>query len=523
MFAPPVNASDPRILGIGSSKMVWRIRSADDFAVINAFDHQRTDGLPKHWTLNEMIGHNNSKIIREFYFTQHVKRIFGDLIPEVSTFKMGEMLEDGRFRYKKELCESVVNSDELFYEMVRIAEEIIEKGWVYLDMKPANLGRRGGKLCIIDTDPKSFYQFPPEHKQYYLMSSYMIILLISKNYQPFISETTLVQFILEKQLTYAEFRKTYDAEPPLDTITKYGHGLSPKRIHVSVVMHPRAFFDAYDGREGAVYGLFRLSYLSAHPPFLAAMAEVQAASRAAQMDPKNPLLKAGVHVAEAFATTIQKQVEMERGIATAEKARQAALSKSASDEKEATRADNYARACVEDHASAIQLLSVARAEYEAAQVEEKRRLNAVEKRRLRSFGEQRRWNSVEEQRRLNAAEEKRRLNALKEQRRWNALEEQGRLNAVEKQSRLNALEEKRQLNAAEEQRRINAIEETSYPYLKNENNYTSKVGKGKSKSKSKGKSKGTGKGTGKGKKSRVDRSRAKTSRFNAVQNSKSPF
>ena len=501
MFDPPDNASDPRMLGVGFSKMVWKIQPNDDFAVINAFDRQRMGRLPKEWTLNQKINYSNDKIIREFNFTQHVKTVFGDLIPAVSRFKRGEMLDDGKFRYKKELCEPVVNSDEIFYEMVRIAEEVIEKGWVYLDMKPANLGRRGGKLCIIDTDPESFYPFPPEHKPYYLMASYMIILLGSKNYPPFISETTLVQFIVEKQLTYTEFRKTYYTDPPIDTITQYGNelsskqygnGPSSKRIHLSAVMHPRAFFDAYDGKEGAMYSLYRLTHLSTHPPFLAAMAEVQAASRAAQLEPKNPVLKASVKVAQAFATTIPKQVEMERAIATADMALDAALSNStnANAEKEAERADKYARSCMEDHASAIQLISVARAEYEA---------------------------------------EKRRLNAFEEQRRWNALEEQGRLNAVEKQSRWNAAEEKRRLNAAEEQRRLNAIQETSYPYLKNENNYTLKVGKGKSKGKSKskgtGKSKGKSKskGTGKGKKSRVDRSRAKTSRFNAVQKNKSPF
>lgn len=486
MFAPPVNSSDPRMLGIGFSKMVWKIQPNDDFAVINSFDRQRMARIPEEWPLNKKINYSNGKIGREYDFTKHVKTVFGDLIPAVSMFKRGEMIDDGKFRYKKELCEPVVNSDEIFYEMVRIAEEVIEKGWVYLDMKPANLGRRGGKLCIIDTDPQSFYQFPPEHKEYYLMSSYMIILLGSKNYPPFISETTLVQFILEKQLTYADFRKTYVTDPPLDTITKYGHGLSPKSIHVSSVMHPRAFFDAYDGKEGALYSLYRLTHLSTHPPFLAAMAEVQAASMAAQAQPENPVLKASVKVAQAFATTIPKQVEMERGIETAERAaHDAALSNSKTVQDEATRADSYAKSCVEEHATAIQLLSAARAEYEAAKVEEKRRLNAAE-----------------------------------EQRRWNALKEKGRLNAIEKQSRLNAVEEKRRLKSAEEQRRINAIEETSYPYLKNENNYTLKVGKGKSKSKGKGKSKSKSKG----KKSRVDRSRAKTSRFNAVQkNSKSPF
>ena len=430
MFTPPVEENDRRILGVGSSKMVWRIQMVDDFAVINAFDHQRIDGLPEHWTLKEKIHHNNSNILREFYFTQHLKTIFGDLIPEVSMFKKGEMIDDGRFRYKKELCESVVNSDELFYEMVRIAEEVIEKGWVYLDMKPANLGRRGGKLCIIDTDPKSFYQFPPEYKQYYLMSSYMIILLVSKNYKPYISETTLVQFIVEKQLTYDEFRKTYDKEPPLDTITKYGNNLSPRRLHVSKVMHPRAFFDAYSGREGAVYGLFRLTKLSTHEPYLAAMAEVQSASTAAQVQPENPFLKAALKVEQAFATTIQKQFEMERGIATAQKAaREAmALSKSArgsqyehaKEEKyfvdEAKRADTYANSRIKEHASALRLLSVAQAEYDAAQVEEQRRLNAID----------------------------------------------------------------------EEQRRLNTIEDDPYPYLKNKNknNYISKLSRGK---KSKGK------------------------------------
>ena len=540
MFNPPVEKNDQRILGIGSSKMVWKIRAADDFAVINAFDYQRTDDLPEHWTLKRMIDHNNSKILREYYFTQHVKTIFGDLIPKVSMFKSGEFIEDGRVRYKKELCESVVNSDELFYEMVRIAEEVIEKGWVYLDMKPANLGRRGGKLCIIDTDPKSFYQFPPEHKQYYLMCSYMIILLVSKNYQPYISETTLVQFIVDKELTYDEFLKTYETEPPIDTITKYGNNLYPKGLHVSAVMHPRLFIDAYDGGQGALYGLFRLTKLSIHAPYLAAIAEVHAASRASKVQPENLVLKAGVQVAEAFATTIQKQVEMERAIATAEKAAgEARDAKGSNAEKiyanEVTRADKYVRLCVKNHASAIELLSVARSEYEEAQLQEERRMYELqerkrmsaiqEKRRLNAIKEQRRLNALEEQRRLNAIEEQRRLNALEEQRRTNAFKEQTRLNALEKKRGLNALEEKRRLNALEEQRRINALEETSYPYLKNENNYTTKVSRGKkSKGKGKGTGKGTEKGTGKGKKSRVDRSKAKPSRFKATaKNSKSPF
>ena len=521
MFNPPVKENDQRILGIGSSKMVWKIRAADDFAVINAFDYQRTDDLPEHWTLKKMIDHSNSKILREYYFTQHVKTIFGDLIPKVSMFKSGEFIEDGRVRYKKELCESVVNSDELFYEMVRIAEEVIEKGWVYLDMKPANLGRRGGKLCIIDTDPKSFYQFPPEHKQYYLMCSYMIILLVSKNYQPYISETTLVQFIVDKELTYDEFLKTYETEPPIDTITKYGNNLYPKGLHVSAVMHPRLFIDAYDGGQGALYGLFRLTKLSIHGPYLAAIAEVHAAARASKVQPENLVLKAGVQVAEAFATTIQKQAEMERAIATAEKAAgEARDAKGTNAEKiyanEVTRADKYVRLCVKNHASAIQLLSVARSEYEEAQLEEERRMYELqERKRMSAIKEKRRLNAIEEQRRLNAIEEKLRLNALEEQRRTNAFKEQTRLNALEKKRGLNALEEKRRLNALEEQRRINALEETSYPYLKNENNYTSKVSRGK---KSKGKSKG------KGKKSRVDRSKAKPSRFKATaKNSKSPF
>jgi hypothetical protein len=269
---------------------------------------------------------------------------------------------------------------------------------------------------------------------------------------------------VEKQLTYDEFRKTYDKEPPLDTITKYGNNLSPRRLHVSKVMHPRAFFDAYSGKEGAVYGLFRLTKLSTHEPYLAAMAEVQAASTAAQVQPENPILKAALKVEQAFATTIQKQFEMERGIATAQKAaREAmdakALSKSArgsqyehaKEEKyfvdEAKRADTYANSRIKEHASALRLLSVAQAEYDAAQVEEQRRLNAID----------------------------------------------------------------------EEQRRLNTIEDAPYPYLKNKNknNYISKLSRGK---------KSKGKGKGKGKKSRVDRSRAKKSRFKATaKNSKSPF
>jgi len=248
MFVPPTREKpDPRILGTGTSKMVWQIRPTDDFAVINAYDDQRAALLPVSWTPEEIIDYSNKKIIREYEFTQYVRKLFGDLIPKVYPFRSG-MFQDNKFRYAKELCEPVVKDNSLFYEMVHIAEEVLDKGWVYLDMKPGNLGIRNGKTCIIDTDPTSFYRFPPEMKSYFVLCSYMIILLISRNYAPYISESTLLRFIQDKQLHLAQFAQTYRTTPPLKQLAEYGNQFID--LHLTTVMHPRDFFDAYGTYKG---------------------------------------------------------------------------------------------------------------------------------------------------------------------------------------------------------------------------------------------------------------------------------
>ena len=260
MFNPPVRGvKDPRVLGTGTSKMVWQIRPDDDFAVINAYDDQRMHNLSDLWTLEEKVDYSNKKIMREYDFTQYVRKLFGDLIPKVYPFRPG-MFQDNKFRYAKELCEPVVRDNSLFYEMIRISEEVLEKGWIYLDMKPANLGLRNGKTCILDTDPASFYRFPPELKPYFTLCSYMIILLISRNHAPYISETTLVKFILEKNILFSDFEEVYRINLPVKQLAEYGNMTS--------VMKPRDFFDAYGtyGGKGPLYVLKQLTDLTIEHP-----------------------------------------------------------------------------------------------------------------------------------------------------------------------------------------------------------------------------------------------------------------
>jgi len=291
MFIPPIKkkVKDPRILGTGSSKMVWKIKPDDDFAVINAFDSQRYEGLPEHWTEKQMIDHSNSRIIKEYYFTLHVRTLFGDLIPDVFLFRDPSPFKDGKFRYAKQLCEPVVKDEALFFEMIRIADQLLDQGWIYLDMKPANLGIRDGKLCIIDTDPESFYKFQDELRPYYRICNYMIIILVMRNFKPYISAATYVKFILDRKLTYQECEHYYRCEPKLKAIAQYGNEhLDTSRIRLSSVMHPRDFLDAYGGN-GALYELYQLFKLCAAPdPYEAAERddmemegrEAEAASRA---------------------------------------------------------------------------------------------------------------------------------------------------------------------------------------------------------------------------------------------------
>jgi hypothetical protein len=266
MFKPPIKQKirDARILGVGTSKMVWTIDPADDYAVINAFDDQRTEGLPKYWTLEEKINYNNTEIKIEYNFTAYLRTIFGDLIPEVFLFK-DNPFKDYRFRYAKQLCTPVEVSDVLFHQMVHIVDMVLQKGWVYLDMKPANLGVRNGKICIVDTDPQSFYRIQPEMVPYFRLSSYMIILEFSRNFLPFISVATLVQFIRDRKILYKDIETVYHFDPSLRAIAKYGDTFFDKElITLKTVMHPRDFFDAYGGK-GTLYVLKELMDLADKP------------------------------------------------------------------------------------------------------------------------------------------------------------------------------------------------------------------------------------------------------------------
>jgi len=244
---PPVTASDPRVLGAGSSKFAWKTDTIRG-AVINSFDWQRKQQQPEGMTWEAWNIQYNKYMETEYEFTKYVRTIFWDLIPWVE-YIPSRRFYDKKFRFEKELCDKVEMNVQLFHEMFSMEDTVLSKGWVFLDMKPANIGlhkNTNRSLCLIDTDPCCFYKVPPQVLEHFRIASYMVILLISLIHR--IPNHVLVEKMIEKGLTLDTIEKTYVYFKRIDMkpIEEYGNlFLKRERFKLTDLQSPTLYIDHY--------------------------------------------------------------------------------------------------------------------------------------------------------------------------------------------------------------------------------------------------------------------------------------
>lgn len=249
----PKDKNDKRIIGQGSSKMVWEL---DEFAVINAYDRQRFHGLDGIEEVKQ-IEISNRAIAMEYNFTLYLNRIFPELIPRVYLFKDPYPFEDKRFRYVKDLCTRVKNNEYVFDKLIKVSDTLLDKGWVYLDIKPANLSENG-QLSIMDTDYKSLYKVPEDMIPDFRKWVYMIVLIYTYNHLN-VDPKTLIEFIKKKGIDskmLRELRPKFSIEPwkkISKEIIEYGNNLFRDEnvddyIQLTYIMDPYAFFEAYGAK-----------------------------------------------------------------------------------------------------------------------------------------------------------------------------------------------------------------------------------------------------------------------------------
>ena len=202
LLTMPTDKKDPNFLGDGTSKSVWKWK---DFAIVNATDKQRDITQPFN---KEHIREKDRPIQMEYNFTVYLHELFMSdtscpfVIPRVYLFQNPAIFRTGRFRYAKELCQKVVVNDELVNTMIAISDYLSDHGWVYLDMKPANLGMLDGKICILDTDYKNFYRVPDDLKEDFRNWSYLIIVMFSYLFlRDKVKKKTLADIIISKHIT----------------------------------------------------------------------------------------------------------------------------------------------------------------------------------------------------------------------------------------------------------------------------------------------------------------------------------
>jgi len=225
LLSMPTDVNDPNFLGDGTSKRVWRW---ENFAIVNGTDAQRGITFP-HDTKH--IKEKNIPIQMEYNFTVYLHQLFMSdpncpfVIPRVYLFQdRNKFRRPGLFRYAKELCEKVVVNDELVNTMIKISDYLSEKGWVYLDMKPDNLGLLNGKICILDTDYSNFYRVPPELKEDFRNWSYLIIVMFSYLFlQGKVTNQTLDQIIRSKNLNEKMLKDLWSKQ--VDDAALYGKQL----------------------------------------------------------------------------------------------------------------------------------------------------------------------------------------------------------------------------------------------------------------------------------------------------------
>jgi len=286
----PLSKKDPRFLGQGSSKMIWlmypdtemeRVRMPRmERVMVNAFTSQL---LHKgHGSHEDIIAERMREQRREFEFTIMVRQDFPDLIPEVYELVDADTyLPQPRFRYAKDRCDPLPKDADLFHRMIDISDRIIDQGWVYLDMKPGNVGLFEGRVLLIDTDPTSFYRIPPianeqrriNCQKFYRESCHMIIVLFCLNHQAEIPTEVLQEFIVRRGYTLRSFREMCAETPiPETSIARYNNEVSASRgftVHVEPqdIMHPKAFLRHYGTFEG-LPPLIRLQQLIEYNPLL---------------------------------------------------------------------------------------------------------------------------------------------------------------------------------------------------------------------------------------------------------------
>lgn len=285
----PTSKRDPRFIGDGASKMVWVTRSDAEMdslhlphvnkVMINAFTSQLLKDRrgPEATILTERMKEQRN----EYEFTLMVRDEFPDLIPNVFLIT-GSMIinPQPRFRYVKDRCYPLPKNAELFHHMIRISDQIIDQGWVYLDMKPGNVGERGGQVLLIDTDPTSFYRIPylandqarRQFRNYYRVSCHMIILLFCFNFVKEIPTKILQDFILTKGYTEASFRAIYSNYPMTEgLIASYNNRIAaegnyPVHVDEEDIMEPKTYIDHYGNFEG-IHALTRLQQIIDYKPF----------------------------------------------------------------------------------------------------------------------------------------------------------------------------------------------------------------------------------------------------------------
>jgi hypothetical protein len=266
----PVSNKDPRYLDKGQSKMIWLMvpnanrdrnrQPRDNKVVVNSFDSQ----LFRHKKTYPILRQKIELQRNEYEFTRMMKGLFPDLIPGVYEIPM-DISPVPRFRYMKDRCEPVEPDENLFYEMIRISDLLIEQGWVFLDMKPGNVGWLNGRVVLLDTDPHSFYMIPDPNlslrikhriRNYYKECCHMIILLFCLNYVNEVPIKVLQKFIRSRGYTKESFREIYGEVPASGKIVadfnnriyeELGHRV---RVLSEKIIDPKTIIDHYGQYEG---------------------------------------------------------------------------------------------------------------------------------------------------------------------------------------------------------------------------------------------------------------------------------
>jgi hypothetical protein len=286
VFAP-TDETDPRFLGLGASKLVW----SDDtlfsptpernrLVVVNALNSQIFDS---HATTDairaEQLAEKKAEQIREFHFSHLMSVRFPGLVPKVYALADGAYHPTDRYRYSKEYCEPVVKDTALFHTMIQICDDMVDQGWVYLDMKPGNLGLLHGRTVLIDTDPESFYMIPHDpanhvaDRIYYKNACRMIILLFCLNYIPAIPVQVLHDYARRVGFTEQKFRATFDYTPVSRTVIArfnndwFAASNQPIQLVAADLLHPITFITHYGNVPSrGIHALTRLKSILDYRP-----------------------------------------------------------------------------------------------------------------------------------------------------------------------------------------------------------------------------------------------------------------